>query len=165
MDQEAKSLTASMEDYLEMICRLSQGEGFTRTSDLAEALNVQPSSATRMVKKLAESGFIAYERYGILRLTPEGRELGNSLLQRHQALEDFLRLIGVEDTVLEDTERMEHSVSEPALRRIIELADFLRQSPQWRHEFERYRERAKERPVGDLSPQPQCHPRSDEGQD
>lgn len=138
-DQETKSLTASMEDYLEMICRLSEQDGFTRTTDLASALNVQPPSVTRMVRRLADSDLVKYERYGMLRLTDKGMELGLSLLARHQALENFLRLIGVEGSVLEDTERMEHNVSETTLKRIIELADFLQQHPDLKEKFERFR--------------------------
>ena len=47
-----KLLTASMEDYLEMIYRLSYDNGFTRIHELSSALNVQPPSATKMVQKL-----------------------------------------------------------------------------------------------------------------
>ena len=39
-----------MEDYLEMIYRLSKENGYTRINELSNALNVQPPSATRMVK-------------------------------------------------------------------------------------------------------------------
>ena len=37
-------LTTAMEDYLEMICRLTRSGGYTRISALARELHVQPSS-------------------------------------------------------------------------------------------------------------------------
>ena len=39
-------LTTAMEDYLEMICRLTRTSGYTRISALARELHVQPSSAS-----------------------------------------------------------------------------------------------------------------------
>ena len=42
-------LTTAMEDYLEMICRLTRSGGYTRISALARELHVQPSSASKTV--------------------------------------------------------------------------------------------------------------------
>lgn len=47
-----KNLTASMEDYIEMIYRLSKDSGYTRIQELAKSLNVQPPSATKMIQKI-----------------------------------------------------------------------------------------------------------------
>ena len=66
MKKEDNSLTASMEDYLEMIYRLSLNTGFTRINELSNALNVQPPSATKMVQKLNKLGLLDYKKYGIL---------------------------------------------------------------------------------------------------
>ncbi|HOC09946.1 MAG TPA: DtxR family transcriptional regulator, partial [Bacillota bacterium] len=44
LDAESKALTASMEDYLEMIYRTCGEEGYARVNRLAERLNVRPSS-------------------------------------------------------------------------------------------------------------------------
>ena len=54
MRKDQELLTPSAEDYMEMIYRLSQKNGFTRVNDLASALNVQPPSVTKMIQKLAE---------------------------------------------------------------------------------------------------------------
>ena len=45
-------LTTAMEDYLEMICRLTRSGGYTRISALARELHVQPSSASKMAALL-----------------------------------------------------------------------------------------------------------------
>ena len=52
----ARPLTRSMEDYLEMICRLCLQDSFARIHDLAEHLHVKPSSASKMAALLKEQG-------------------------------------------------------------------------------------------------------------
>lgn len=132
------SLTPSMEDYLEMIYRLSQQDGYTRVLELAAALHVQPPSASRMIQRLAEGNLLEYEKYSIIRLTPQGAEIGSYLLRRHNTLEEFLRLLGIED-VLEDAEKIEHNISAPALAAINKLLAFFAGHPLCRCAWENFR--------------------------
>ena len=97
MKKEDNFLTASMEDYLEMIYRLSLNTGFTRIHELSNALNVQPPSATKMVQKLAEIKLLKYEKYGILVLEENGKMLGEALLNRHNIIEKFLRILDISE--------------------------------------------------------------------
>jgi len=101
-----------MEDYIEMIYRLSINNGFTRIHELSQALNIQPPSATKMVQRLAEMGYIKYEKYGFLMLEERGKQIGDWLLKRHIIIENFMRIIGVRDSmVLQETEKIEHTLS------------------------------------------------------
>jgi Mn-dependent DtxR family transcriptional regulator len=120
-----------MEDYLEMIYRLSEKDSYTRVLELACALHVQPPSASRMFQRLAEEGLVQYEKYGIIRLTEQGRAIGAYLLQRHNLLAQFLELIGVQD-VLEDAERIEHNISDTAMAGIARLLEFFSKHPECR---------------------------------
>lgn len=104
--------TPGMEDHLERIYLLSLDKGYTRVSDVAEALSVQPSSASKMAQKLGESGYIEYEKYGVISLTGKGRRIGKQLLDRHLLLERFLRQIGVPEQRIEgEVEQLEHHFS------------------------------------------------------
>ena len=94
LSQDDNVLTPSMEDYLEMAYRLGKNKGYARIGDLAEALNVQPPSASKMVQKLAEMGYFKYERYGVIEFTNLGRETGEFLLRRHEIIEKFLTMLG-----------------------------------------------------------------------
>ena len=117
MKREDNSLTASLEDYLEMIYRLSLDTGFIRINELADALNVQPSSVTKAVQKLAEQHLVDYERYGIVILNEPGKVIGKTLLKRHNMIKDFLKLIGVADeNLLKETEKIEHTISDKTVR-------------------------------------------------
>lgn len=130
MGRDENRLTASMQDYLEMIFRLSLASGYTRTHDLAAALNVQPPSTTKMMKKLAELGLVNYEKYGLITLSDKGKEIGKALLARHLIIEEFLQLIGVTENVLEETEKMEHTISDHTLQCIGSLLALLKQKPE-----------------------------------
>ena len=139
MKKEDNSLTASMEDYLEMIYRLSVNIGFTRIHELSNALNVQPPSATNMVKKLGELKLLKYEKYGMLILEKSGKLLGKALLKRHNTIEVFLTLIGVsESVVLEETEKVEHTLSIATLKCIENYIKFMKDNPEINNKFKTY---------------------------
>lgn len=138
MGQEGRVLTSSMEDYLEMICRLVGKRGYTRISDLAGALHVQPPSASKMVQKLADASLVHYQKYGLIELTEAGKKLGDYLLYRHATLERFLVLLGVSEGILEDTEKIEHSLSTATVAKISHLLNFFEDHPHIKEQYIRY---------------------------
>ena len=112
------ALTAAMEDYLEMICRLSAPEGYTRVHLLAQHLNVKPSSASKMVDNLKALGLVRSERYGCVTPTERGRELGGYFLHRHETLNRLLCFLNGTGEELEQAERIEHFFDERTIRNI-----------------------------------------------
>nr|WP_224749746.1 transcriptional regulator MntR [Polycladospora coralii] len=119
-----------MEDYLENIYKLIEQKGYARVSDIAHALEVHPSSVTKMVQKLDQSNYLIYEKYRGLVLTSKGESIGKRLVDRHHLLEDFLSLIGVdEDQIYEDVEGIEHHLSWDSIDRIEKLVSFLQANP------------------------------------
>jgi Mn-dependent DtxR family transcriptional regulator len=117
--------TPSMEDYIEQIYILIEDKGYARVSDIAEALSVHPSSVTKMVQKLDKDEYLIYEKYRGLILTPKGKKIGKRLVYRHELLEQFMRLIGVdEEKIYNDVEGIEHHLSWNAIDRIGDLVQF-----------------------------------------
>ena len=140
MKKEDNSLTASMEDYLEMIYRLSINTGFTRINELSNALNVQPPSATKMVQKLTELKLLKYEKYGIVLLEEEGKKLGEVLLNRHNTIEKFLRILDIpEAEILDETEKIEHTISKQTTICFQDFIEFMKNNPSIVDEFKVYR--------------------------
>lgn len=129
LEQNKKLLTSAMEDYLEMIYRNSLVEGYMRINTLSELLNVQAPSASKMVQKLSNLGLVDYKKYGIIFLTENGRELGKFLLQRHLIIEAFLKNIGVIESLLIETELIEHVISAGTLQKIQLLNKYLEANP------------------------------------
>ena len=144
MRKEQGTLSPSAQDYMEMIYRLSQNLGFTRVNDLAQALNVQPSSVTKMVQKLSEMNLVRYEKYGVIMLKEDGIKLGKALLYRHNLIEDFLRLLSITEGILSETEKMEHTINEDILSGITDLVDFFNEYPEILRQWKLYRSRKKE---------------------
>ena len=122
-------ITASMEDYIEMIYRLSKESGFTRVGDLSKALNVKPASITKMIKKLDELSLVTYEKYGYIKLTSDGSSYGEYLLYRHNTVEKFLKIIGVNKNILEETEKIEHVLSKDTFERIEYFIEIIEDYP------------------------------------
>ena len=139
LNDENKLLTSSLEDYLEMIYRTCMEEGYVRTNQLADKLNVRPSSTTKVVQKLSQLSLINYQRYGIIQLTEAGKSLGNFLLKRHEVIQEFLRNLGIEETLLKDTELIEHDVSPAAVQIIYVFNKFIADNPDIKRQYEDFR--------------------------
>ena len=122
--------TPSMEDYIEQIYLLINNKGYARVSDIAEALEVHPSSVTKMVQKLDRDEYLIYERYRGLVLTPKGEKIGKRLVDRHDLLEKFLHIIGVKDeNIYDDVEGIEHHLSWNSIDRIGDLVQYFESDP------------------------------------
>ncbi|MDF2589918.1 MAG: iron-dependent transcription repressor [Anaerocolumna sp.] len=145
MRKDQELLSPSGEDYMEMIYRLSQDTGFTRVNDLALALNVQPPSVSKMIQKLAELKLIKYEKYGVIMLEPKGTVIGKALLNRHNLIERFLAFLNVTDGLLEETEKIEHTINHEILCGIEDLVEFFNEYPEMLKQFNEYRKIKKEK--------------------
>src|SRR5690625_2095292 len=120
--------TPSMEDYIEQIYLLIITKGYARVTDIAEALLVQPSSVTKMVQKLDKYNYVHYEKYRGFVLTDKGNKVGERLVFRHDLLEEFLEIIGVdEDKIYDDVEGIEHHLSWNAIDRISDLVSYFKE--------------------------------------
>lgn len=120
--------TPGMEDYIEQIYLQIEEKGVARVSDVAETLDVLPSSVTKMVQRLDREGYVYYEKYKGLELTDKGFTFGKKLVKRHDILEEFLRIIGVnEENIYRDVEGIEHHLSWNAIDRITDLVEALEQ--------------------------------------
>jgi Mn-dependent DtxR family transcriptional regulator len=120
----------SAEDYLERIYELIEDKGYARMVDIARTLRIRQASVTQMVQKLGETGFVRYEKYRGLVLTTKGKGVARAVRRRHQVLEEFFALLGVDgETAQRDLEGIEHHLSAASVGRIEELVRFLRENP------------------------------------
>lgn len=122
--------TPSMEDYLERIYMLIDEKGYARVSDIAEGLEVHPSSVTKMIQKLDKDNYLIYEKYRGLIMTSKGKKMGKRLADRHQLLENFLNTIGVQaDNIYKDVEGIEHHLSWDSITCIEALVEYFQRDP------------------------------------
>ena len=120
----------SAEDYLERIQELMEGKGYARVVDIASSLKVKQASVTSMVQKLAEQGYIHYEKYRGLILTDKGRAVAQRIQQRHATLSRFFSLFGLDAATQQaDIEGIEHHLSPATVACLADLAEFFERNP------------------------------------
>jgi DtxR family Mn-dependent transcriptional regulator len=119
-------LSAKMEDYLKAVYEVQQRTGEpASTSAIAELLDVTPPTATSMMEKLAERGFVEREKYSGAELTEEGETVALEVIRHHRLLETYLaeQLDYSWSEVHEEADRLEHHISEEFERRVAETLD------------------------------------------
>jgi len=105
---ENSAVTPAIEDYLEMICRIHKVNDVIRVNELAKLLHVRQSSVTKMLNNLNDLELVEYQKYGYIKPTVKGLELGNYLLYRHSVLNVFLCYINKTESETEQVEKIEH---------------------------------------------------------
>ena len=114
-------LHRSGEDYLEAILILEQKRGYVRSSDVAEQINVTKPSVTNATRLLREGGFLTMDEEKLIHLTELGREVAESIYERHCILTEGLIFLGVEpETAEQDACRIEHDLSRQSFEKLKE---------------------------------------------
>ena len=118
--KSSEALTAPVEDYLKVIYEIERRGEAAGTSDIAQRLAIAPASVSGMVRRLADQGLIAHERYRGVRLTAAGRRAALRTLRRHRVIEAYLvHSLGFAwDRVHEEAERLEHAASDELIDRM-----------------------------------------------
>jgi DtxR family Mn-dependent transcriptional regulator len=131
--QEAhRDQSASMEDYLEAIAKLAEKRKLVRVKQLSDRLGVKMPSVTSALKKLSEQELVEHERYGRIKLTPEGDRVARDVIGRHEALTRFLgQALGIDGkTAEEDACKIEHVISPLSMERLARFVEFIEACPQ-----------------------------------
>ena len=112
-----KTLTESLEDYLEAIAELSAVENHAHTRDIAARLQVKMPSVTGALRQLAQKGYIVYKTHYPVTLTPKGKLVAENIASRHQVLKSFfVDILGMlPESASEAACHLEHLVDETAV--------------------------------------------------
>ncbi|HCM83702.1 MAG TPA: transcriptional regulator MntR [Rhodospirillaceae bacterium] len=109
--------TETAEDYIELIADLLEHCGEARLSDLAARLGVSHPTASKVLSRLKDEGYIESQPYRSIFLTAKGRALAKKCKERHHIILEFLIRLGVSpDTAEYDAEGIEHHISDETLR-------------------------------------------------
>ena len=116
-------LTPNMEDYIETIALLSEGNRVVRVRDIAAVLKIKMPSVTAALNKLKEQELIEYEKYGYIELTPLGETIAERVLSRHLCLKEFFfRILKLPEARAEEEAcRIEHHISPETCKKIHKL--------------------------------------------
>ena len=116
-------LQESGEMYLETIYVLSK-KGSVRSLDIAEYMGFSKPSVCRAVGLLKEGNYILMGKDGHITLTPAGREIAETIYERHTFFSNLLTKLGVdEETAAADACKIEHDISQKSFEALKKYAE------------------------------------------
>ena len=122
--EKKRHTTASGEDYLEAILVLQKKLGMVRSVDVARHMEVSKPSVCHAVAILRDSGLLTMDEDHFLHLTDIGREVAETIYERHCFFTEQLIAAGVDPKTAEaDACRMEHVISTESFLRLKEAAE------------------------------------------
>jgi len=121
-------LTATMEDYLETICRLEESKGIARVKDIAKRLRVRRPTVSGALQGLVSRGLVTHEPYEHVALTRKGLEIAREMTRRHEGIKRFLSaVLRVPEKAAERQAcEMEHVIDRETLDRLVWFSEFVR---------------------------------------
>ncbi|MAY24525.1 MAG: transcriptional regulator [Thaumarchaeota archaeon] len=129
-ESEKLETSTRMEDYLEVIGELVDMKGYATTLDISRYMNVSAPSVTKMLKRLDKNGYLYYEKYHGISLTPTGEQLAETIRQKHGTILEFFEILGIgRDIANQDAEGVEHHLNAKTLRQIRKFVTFLKSNP------------------------------------
>ncbi len=126
------AISFTEENYLKVIHRLSEATSEDiSTNAVAELMQTKAASVTDMLRKLAEKGWVNYQKYQGVRLSAEGEKIALSIVRKHRLWEVFLvDKMGFNwDEVHEIAEQLEHIESDQLINKLDEYLGFPKTDP------------------------------------
>ena len=123
---DKKKLTASLEDYIEVIYNEIVNNQAVKAVEIARELSVSRASVTEALKKLEKEGLINYGRYGSIDITELGIKKAKEVIKKHKILEEFFTEILKLDKseARENACKIEHIISPKAFSRLEKFLKF-----------------------------------------
>ena len=126
------AISFTEENYLKVIHRLSEetSEDIS-TNAVAELMQTKAASVTDMLRKLADKGWVNYQKYQGVRLSATGEKIALSIVRKHRLWEVFLvDKMGFNwDEVHEIAEQLEHIESDDLVNKLDAYLGFPKTDP------------------------------------
>jgi DtxR family Mn-dependent transcriptional regulator len=126
------AISFTEENYLKVIHRLSEATSEDiSTNAVAELMQTKAASVTDMLRKLADKGWVNYQKYQGVRLSATGEKIALSIVRKHRLWEVFLvDKMGFNwDEVHEIAEQLEHIESDQLVNKLDEYLGFPKTDP------------------------------------
>ena len=133
------NLSASLEDYLEIICNLLETSQSLKAVEIAKKLNISRASVSEALAKLADKQLIVYEGHKGVTITPEGLKKAKQVIDRHNNITAlFEEVLGLERTIAEENAcKIEHIINDEVFNRIKKFLIFCRSNSEFTEKFKK----------------------------
>jgi Mn-dependent DtxR family transcriptional regulator len=111
-------------------------KGYATTLDVSRYMNVSAPSVTKMLQRLDENGYLKYEKYRGINLTPKGNSLADTVRQKHGILLEFFEILGIEhETANQDAEGIEHHLNPKTIKQLRKFITYMKSNPKFLEGF------------------------------
>lgn len=124
-----EKLSKSLETYLMAVDELVNIKGKIKIKDVAKFLNYGGAASSDAIKKLKEKGYVQYEPYENITITPKGKEAVSLKKYRHNTIAKFLnKVLDIDiNSATKNAEAIEYSMTKDVLIRLVNFMDFMEQ--------------------------------------
>lgn len=121
-----KNLSASLEDYLEIICNLLETSQSVKAVEVAKKLNISRASVSEALSKLADKNLIIYEGHKGITITPDGLKKAKEVILKHKTLTAFFEeTLGLSKECAEENAcKIEHVIDDEVFLRIKDFQEY-----------------------------------------
>lgn len=106
-------ITEAVENYLETILILSKVQPDVHAIDICSYLGYSRPTVSIVLKKMKDDKLVNVDSDNHITLTDKGREVAESIYDRHTTLSEFFMLLGIsKDTAFNDACKVEHDLSD-----------------------------------------------------
>ncbi len=141
-----QKLTASQENYIKAIYKISKEKQAAKAKDICKQLSIGPSSVSEALKNLGERGFINYVPYDLITLTELGYSIAKDLIERQEVIQNFLvNILKVTpEAAEENANQLEHAITGDTLDKFVKFFQFSQicpcKKPKWMKGYHKYSE-------------------------
>ena len=120
------NLSASLEDYLEIICNLLETSQSVKAVEVAKKLNISRASVSEALSKLADKNLIIYEGHKGITITPDGLKKAKEVILKHKTLTAFFEeTLGLSKECAEENAcKIEHVIDDEVFLRIKDFQEY-----------------------------------------
>ncbi len=126
--ENSVTLTATQEDYLEVVLRLSEDapDDAVRVTDIANELRTKLPTVTRTVRRMTEMGLLEHAHRQRVALSETGRKMARDIRHRHTDLVAFFTdVLGIDQPDAEqDACKIEHGISPLTAQKLHEFLEY-----------------------------------------
>ena len=129
--KKKKTLSASLEDYIEAIYHIVDEKLVARSKEIAARLGVSRASVTEALRALARKGLINYAPYEAITMTEKGKKVAEDVIFRHETLKRFfIEVLALDEGIAEEGAcKIEHAAPPEIISRMISFIDFIQRCP------------------------------------
>jgi DtxR family Mn-dependent transcriptional regulator len=133
------NLSASLEDYLEIICNLLEASDSVKAVEIAKRLNISRASVSEALSKLADKNLIIYEGHKGITITEEGLKAAKNVIKKHKTFTAFFEeTLGLDKIEAEDNAcKIEHVISDKLFKRIQKFQKYCSQNREFTDKFKK----------------------------